>query len=104
VQNSYTPKSERAASVTDQRHRFVVSWIGEPRPFHRGQEFLGRIFNDWRFSGVTTVGSGRPVNARVLGDPNQDRNDLNDRLPGYGRATRSLDPNTPRQICVCPEG
>lgn len=85
VQNSYTPKSERAASVTDQRQRFVVSWIGEPRPFHRDQEFLGKIFNDWRFSGVTTVGSGRPVNARVLGDPNQDGNDSNDRLPGFGR-------------------
>jgi hypothetical protein len=30
-------------------------------------------------------GSGRPVNATVAGDPNQDGNDLNDRLPGYSR-------------------
>jgi hypothetical protein len=30
-------------------------------------------------------GSGRPVNATVSGDPNQDGNDLNDRLPGYTR-------------------
>ena len=30
-------------------------------------------------------GSGRPVNATVSGDPNQDSNDLNDRLPGYSR-------------------
>jgi hypothetical protein len=30
-------------------------------------------------------GSGRPINATVSGDPNQDGNDLNDRLPGYTR-------------------
>lgn len=32
-----------------------------------------------------TYGSGRPANATVSGDPNQDGNDLNDRLPKYGR-------------------
>jgi hypothetical protein len=85
VQNSYSPGSERGPSTTDQRHRLVVSWIAEPRPFHRGHDLLGKVFNDWRFSGVTTFGSGRPVDARVFGDPNQDGNDSNDRLPGYGR-------------------
>ena len=30
-------------------------------------------------------GAGRPFNATVSGDPNQDGNDLNDRLPGYSR-------------------
>jgi hypothetical protein len=57
----------------------------EPHPFHRGQEFLGHLFNDWKFSAVVNYGSGRPVNATVIGDPNQDGNDLNDRLPGYVR-------------------
>jgi hypothetical protein len=85
VQNTYSPTAERASSVTDQRHRFVVSWIAEPRPFHAGQEFLARLFNDWRFSGTVTAGSGRPVDARIFGDPNQDLNTSNDRLPGYGR-------------------
>jgi outer membrane receptor protein involved in Fe transport len=85
VQNTYSPNSERASSVTDQRHRFVVSWIAEPRPFHAGQEFLRRLFNSWRFSGTVTAGSGRPFDARVLGDPNKDLNTSNDRLPGYGR-------------------
>jgi hypothetical protein len=32
-----------------------------------------------------TIGSGRPVDARVAGDPNQDGNDSNHRIPGYGR-------------------
>jgi hypothetical protein len=85
VQNSYEPNAERGPSVTDQRHRLVVAFSVEPHPFHRGQEFLGHLFNDWKFSTVVNYGSGRPVNATVIGDPNQDGNDLNDRLPGYVR-------------------
>ena len=85
VQNSYNPSTERGPSVTDQRHRFVVAVSAEPRLFHRGHEMLGRFFNDWKVSSVVNYGSGRPVNATVSGDPNQDGNDLNDRLPGYSR-------------------
>ncbi len=85
VQNSYNPNSERGPSVTDQRNRFVAAFSLEPRPFHRGHELLGHLFNDWKLSSIVTAGSGRPVNATVNGDPNQDGNDLNDRLPGYSR-------------------
>jgi len=85
VQNSYNPNAERGPSVTDQRHRIVAAFSAEPRPFHRGHEFLGHVFNDWKFSTVVNYGTGRPVNATVSGDPNQDGNDLNDRLPGYSR-------------------
>jgi hypothetical protein len=85
VQNSYATRRERGPSVTDQRHRLSVSWIAEPRPFGRGQEFLAKIFNDWKLAGVMTFGSGRPAEARVTGDPNRDENSSNDRLPGYGR-------------------
>jgi len=85
VQNSYAPNAERGSSVTDQRQRLLFSWIAEPRPFHRGQEWLGRIFNDWKLAGVYTYGSGRPVNPTVQGDPNQDDNSSNDRLPGARR-------------------
>ena len=85
VQNSYVPSAERGPSVTDQRHRFVVACSAELRPFHRGHELLGLFFNDWKISSVVNYGSGRPVNATVSGDPNQDSNDLNDRLPGYRR-------------------
>jgi len=85
VQNSYYPSAERGPSVTDQRHRLVAAASVEPRFFHRGHEMLGCFFNDWRVSTVVNYGSGRPVNATVSGDPNQDGNDLNDRLPGYSR-------------------
>lgn len=85
VQNSYVPSAERGPSVTDQRDRFVAAFSAEPHPFHRGHELLGSVFNDWKISSVVNYGSGRPVNATVSGDPNQDGNDLNDRLPGYSR-------------------
>ena len=71
VQNSFSTKAERASSVTDQRHRFALSWVAEPRPFHRGHEMLGKFFNDWKLSGVVTTGSGRPIDARISGDANQ---------------------------------
>jgi hypothetical protein len=85
VQNSYDPSAERGPSVTDQRQRLVAAFSVEPRPFHRGHEVAGRFFNDWKMSSVITYGSGRPFTATVDGDPNQDGNDLNDRLPGYTR-------------------
>jgi hypothetical protein len=85
VQNSYDPSAERGPSVTDQRHRAVAAFSFEPHPFHRGHELAGRFFNDWKISSIINYGSGRPVNATVAGDPNQDGNDANDRLPGYSR-------------------
>jgi hypothetical protein len=85
VENSFNTRAERGRSVTDQRHRVVFSGIWEPRPFHADHPTLGKLFNDWRFSGVFTAGSGRPVNARIVGDANQDGNSSNDRLPGFRR-------------------
>jgi hypothetical protein len=85
VQNSYAANAERSSSVTDQRHRIAFSWVTTPRPFDRSHPVLGRFFNDWKLSGVVTAGSGRPVDARMYGDPNRDGNTNNDRLPGYGR-------------------
>ena len=83
VQNSYSTKSERGPSVTDQRNRLTISAIEEPHPFAEGQKALGTLFNHWRISGIMTYGSGRPANATVSGDPNQDGNMSNDRLSGY---------------------
>jgi hypothetical protein len=85
VQNSYAPNAEKGNSVTDQRQRFVFSWIAEPKPFDRSLPLLGDIFNDWKYSGVATIGAGRPFNVTVSGDPNQDGNDTNDRIPGASR-------------------
>ncbi len=85
VQNSYAAKSERGPSVTDQRQRLTISAIEQPHPFAEGQKTLATLFNHWKISGIMTYGSGRPANSTVSGDPNQDGNTSNDRLPGYGR-------------------
>ena len=85
VQNSYSTKSEKASSVTDQRQRLSVSAIEEPNPFGAGQKLTSSMFDHWKISGIMTYGSGRPANATVEGDPNQDGNTSNDRLSGYGR-------------------
>jgi len=85
LQTTYSASSERGPSVTDQRQRFVLSAIEQPTLFGREHAVLAKVFNDWKVAGVVTVGSGRPVDAKVFGDPNQDGNSSNDRLPGYGR-------------------
>jgi len=85
VQNSFGTSAEKASSVTDQRHRFVFSVITEPNPMPASQPVLASLFNHWKLASVVTVGSGRPYEAKVTGDPNQDGNSLNDRLPGLGR-------------------
>jgi hypothetical protein len=85
VQNSYAPNAEKGNSVTDQRNRFVMSWITEPKPFGREDPLLAALFNEWKCAGVVTIGSGRPESVMVSGDPNQDGNDTNDRLPGAAR-------------------
>ena len=85
VQNSFGTSAEKASSVTDQRHRLVFSVITEPNPMPASQHVLSSLFNHWKLASVVTVGSGRPYEAKVTGDPNQDGNTLNDRLPGLGR-------------------
>ncbi len=85
VENTYAPNAERGPSVTDQRNRLAFSWIAELRPFGREHDVLAKLFNSWKLAGVFTYGSGRPVDARVVGDANQDGNSLNDRLPGVSR-------------------
>jgi hypothetical protein len=85
VENAFSPQSEWGSSTTDQRHRFVAAWVVEPKPFHRDHPWLRMMLNDWRMSGVVTIGTGRPFSARVVGDANADGNDGNDRLPGYRR-------------------
>jgi hypothetical protein len=85
VQNSYDTAAERGLSVTDQRQRLMFAWIADPKPFGREQPVMEKVFNDWKLAGVLTFGSGRPENVMVSGDPNQDDNDTNDRLPGVGR-------------------
>ncbi|MFI5089024.1 MAG: TonB-dependent receptor domain-containing protein [Terriglobales bacterium] len=85
VQNSYNPNADWGRSITDQRHRLVASTIYELNPFDRSHETLRRLFNHWKVATIVSAGSGRPVNPTIAGDPNQDGNTSNDRLPGVPR-------------------
>lgn len=85
VQNPYALATDRGLSSTDQRQRFVLQGVAEPRPFQRDQPVLRAVLNNWKLSQVTTIGTGRPVSAMVSGDANADGNIGNDRLPGIGR-------------------
>ena len=85
VQNAAAPNAERGLSSIDQRQRLATSWTWAPQPFHREHDNLRLLFNDWKIAGILSIGSGRPVNAQVTGDANQDGNSSNDRLPGYRR-------------------
>lgn len=85
VENSFKTERERALSVTDQRHRFIASFITEPNPFGRDHALLAKFFNDWKLSGIFSAGSGRPLSGLVDGDANRDGNFGNDRLPGASR-------------------
>ena len=85
VQNPYALKTDRGLSSVDQRQRFVLQAVAEPRPFRREQPVLRALLNNWKLSQVTTIGAGRPVAALVDGDANADGNLGNDRLPGVGR-------------------
>jgi hypothetical protein len=85
VQNPYALSTDRGLSTTDQRQRFVLQAVAEPRPFRGDRPVLRAVFNNWKFSQVTTIGTGRPVSASVSGDANVDGNVGNDRLPGLGR-------------------
>ena len=98
VQNSYSTSSERGPSATDQRHRFVLSAIEQPALFGRDHALLSKIFNDWKIAGVLTIGSGRPVDAKVFGDPNQDGNTFNDRFRAMA-AMRFWVPTMRRRTC-----
>jgi hypothetical protein len=84
VQNSYATQLEWGPSTTDQRNRFIAAWVAEPK-FKLSNNSWNLLANNWKFSSVMTVGSGRPLNATIAGDPNGDSNTYNDRLPGYIR-------------------
>jgi hypothetical protein len=75
---------KRPASPTSATASFLL-WSPNPPQFHPASRSSATFFNHWKFASVVTIGSGRPYDAKVTGDPNQDGNSLNDRLPGLGR-------------------
>ena len=61
-------KDERAASLYDQRHRLVLSYVWEI-PFAKSWKGAqAYILGGWSFGGIATMASGRPFNITQSGD------------------------------------
>lgn len=73
AQNTFDLAAERGLSVFDMRHRLNINQTYE-FPFGQRKRFLNqggvaaKLLGDWRIIGNTTIQSGRPLTARVLGN------------------------------------
>ena len=86
VQNQVNPGADYARSDTDIRHRLVFSPVYEWGRISWSQNPVARaLFSDYIISGIVQLQSGTPYSALVSGDPNNDGNFSNDRLPGTVR-------------------
>ncbi len=79
--NSFNLRQERGDSDFDTRQRLVINYIYEP-PFGRGrgrwsQGVLGRVFEGWQISGITTISSGLPFD--IFGNRDNQHTGLSDR-------------------------
>ena len=86
VENQINPGADYGRSDTDLRHRFVFSPVYEWGTIKWSDNAVARaLFSDYTFSTITQFQSGSPYSALVSGDPNNDGNRSNDRLPGTVR-------------------
>jgi hypothetical protein len=53
-------KADKSSGALDQRHRFVFSWMWEPKFTTRTGKFYDYVVNHWQLSSITTLQSGRP--------------------------------------------
>jgi outer membrane receptor protein involved in Fe transport len=88
VQDTLRPNADRALSVNDIRRRFVFSAVWDLNYANSLQNAAAKaLLNGWTLSTISQLQTGQPVSIGVTGDPNNDGNNYNDRLPGVGRNT-----------------
>ncbi|HEX5706710.1 MAG TPA: TonB-dependent receptor [Pyrinomonadaceae bacterium] len=86
VENQLNPAGDYGRSDTDIRHRFVFSPVYQWGRIGWSDNSVARaFFSDYTFSTIVQLQSGTPYSALVSGDPNNDGNRANDRLPGTRR-------------------
>ena len=86
VENQVNPSIDFGRSDTDLRHRFVFSPVYQWGTIKWSDNAVARaLFSDYTFSTIMQFQSGSPYSALVAGDPNNDGNRSNDRLPGTVR-------------------
>ncbi len=86
VENQINPGADFGRSDTDLRHRLVFSPVYEWGKIKWSDNAVAQaLFSDYTFSTIMQFQSGSPYSALVGGDPNNDGNRSNDRLPGTVR-------------------
>lgn len=86
VENQINPANDYGRSDTDLRHRFVFSPVYEWGQIKWSENAFARaLFSHYSLSSIMQFQSGSPYSALVGGDPNNDGNRSNDRLPGTVR-------------------
>lgn len=86
VENQINPGLDYGTADTDIRHRFVFSPVYEWGRIKWSDNVIARaLFSDYTLSSIVQFQSGTPYSALVGGDPNNDGNRSNDRLPGTVR-------------------
>ncbi len=88
VQDTLQPNNDRGPGAADIRHRFVFSAVWDINYWNNNSNFFMKyVLGGWQLSTIAQVQSGRVFNRAVSGDPNNDQNTANDRVPGIGRNT-----------------
>ena len=88
AQDTLNPNNERGLGVNDIRHRFVFSSVWDLNYAKSVNNAAAKaLLSGWTLSTISQLQSGQPVSAVVTGDPNNDGNNFNDRVPGVGRNT-----------------
>ncbi|HTS61246.1 MAG TPA: TonB-dependent receptor [Candidatus Acidoferrales bacterium] len=57
--------ADKSSGALDQRHRFVLSWVWEPKFTTRTGGFYKYVVNNWQLTSLTTLASGRPYSVQV---------------------------------------
>ena len=71
--------AERADSLFDQRHRFVVSGVFTAPDRWKDGDWWQKVMYNFTFSPIVEYGSGRPFNILAVGDANGDFQSTNER-------------------------
>jgi hypothetical protein len=58
-------KADKGSSLVDQRHRMVANFVAQPKFVNRDGAMYKYAINNWQFSGIVTLSSGRPVTSYV---------------------------------------
>jgi outer membrane receptor protein involved in Fe transport len=57
---------ERGSGSLDQRHRFVYSFVWEPKVTSSNTPFARYVLNNWQLSAITTFAAGRPAGSPTI--------------------------------------